>query len=558
MAKLKVAGAWSGMVEVELDKWTVRMLRKEVGKRSGLDPGSIKIIFAGKILSDGDGDGDGAPSLSQLGMKENAKILSNCKICFIFYRFLAEHVRSRRLARVKAAAAALTERHADGSLPLDDYNIELEDQRGEKVQFGTKTDQSAVMMGLMLHAKAKNFIKKEKYSDALEVLVMAEEALLLCDPKVIELVDNVPIIQIDMVWCYFLLRDLKWLSDAGLRLEKAREGLERSYGKDFSRVRLLQAGLTPELALYLRLELLEGVVAYHSGKLDKAANTLRSAHAKFSRLQVPDEALSQVMSMGFNEKNAKRALRLNSQDVGTAVEFLIEEKAKRAQKRKENLQRQKEIMEQKRYGVTPLKKAVDMQMLNRLASIGYARDLSAEALRRNENDFQKALDALTTPDVNSEIQVYIESRKRKRREQLLGVTVDQLVSMGFEQSIAISALEAGGNREEILERLLSLQQANPQVASFLSAALNSTNPSGGRNSLGLRSGEGEGTSNESGGGVSDETGYDNAIERDAEMEDELTEDVAQIDALSAYDIDLTREGDAINEYLSMLASTNSC
>lgn len=72
---------------------------------------------------------------------------------------------------------------------------------------------------------------------------------MLCDPKILELVDNIPIMEIDIVWCYFLLQDVKCLADAGFRLEKARKGLERAHGKDLSRVRLLQAGLCPELAL---------------------------------------------------------------------------------------------------------------------------------------------------------------------------------------------------------------------------------------------------------------------------------------------------------------------
>lgn len=65
----------------------------------------------------------------------------------------------------------------------------------------------------------------------------------------LQLVDNPPILQIDMVWCYFMLRDISWLSEAGIRLEKAREGIERAHGKDSSRVRLLQGGRYPELAL---------------------------------------------------------------------------------------------------------------------------------------------------------------------------------------------------------------------------------------------------------------------------------------------------------------------
>ncbi|KAM5586707.1 hypothetical protein ABKV19_005560 [Rosa sericea] len=67
--------------------------------------------------------------------------------------------------------------------------------------------------------------------------------LSLCDPSVIKLVDNPSILQIDMVWCYFMLRDINWLSVSRIRLEKAREGLERAHGKDSSRVRLLQADI---------------------------------------------------------------------------------------------------------------------------------------------------------------------------------------------------------------------------------------------------------------------------------------------------------------------------
>lgn len=41
----------------------------------------------------------------------------------------------------RAAATSLATRHADGSLPDDDFNIELANQSGEKVQLGTEEDQ---------------------------------------------------------------------------------------------------------------------------------------------------------------------------------------------------------------------------------------------------------------------------------------------------------------------------------------------------------------------------------------------------------------------------------
>lgn len=43
-------------------------------------------------------------------------------------------------------------------------------------------------------------------------------------------------------------------------------------------------------------------------------------------------------------------------------------------------------------------------------------------------------------------------------------------------------------------------------------------------------------------------------ERDAEMEDELAGELAEGDALSDYDLEVTKEGEAINEYLALLDS----
>ncbi|PQM42024.1 NEDD8 ultimate buster 1 [Prunus yedoensis var. nudiflora] len=558
MAKLKIAGTWAGVLEVELEDWTVPMLREEVAKRSNCESNSINLICAGRVLKDGDGN----EKLAQLGIKNNAKILAS-RVCAeegksLKEELLAEDERSRRLARVKAAATALAKRHADGSLPIEDFNIVLEDQSGKKVQLGSETDQRAIMMGLMLHTNGKQLIKRQNYKDALEVLAMGEEAFSLSDPKVIELVDNPPILQIDMVWCYFMLRDISWLSVAGVRLEKAREGIERAHGKDSSRVRLLQAGRFPELALYLRLELLEGVVAYHSGQFENQGSADIPDLSLFwvmpvvfnkIQLQVPDEALSLVMSMGFRERDAKRALRISNQDVSSAVDFLVEQKAKRAQKREEDIRRRDEIMEQKKYGTTPLKKAVDLQKLNQLVSIGFEKELAAEALRRNENDAEKALDDLTNPETNSSIQVYIESRKRKRQSQAVNTSVEALVGMGFERSRVVEAFQAaGGTMEQVLQQLLSENAGNPTNAACNNIPTDAANDIA--NSLVSmlnnnvdQNGEVEGPS------TAGEVG-----ERDAEMEDELAGELAQGDALSDYDLEVTKEGEAINEYLALLDS----
>ncbi|KAJ6731835.1 NEDD8 ULTIMATE BUSTER-1 BS4 PROTEIN [Salix purpurea] len=470
IAKLKVAGTWAGLLEVETENWTVPMLREEIAKRSNMGTESINLIFAGKVLKDG--TSEEKSSLSQLGIKNNSKILA-CRVSVeegktLKNELLADDERNRRLARIKAAVTALSKRHADGALPIEDFDIQLEDQSGNKVHF-SETDRLAIMTGLMLHTSGKRFIRKQMFTEALEALTMGEEAFSLCNPKSIELVDNIPILQIDMVWCYFMLRDIAWIAVAGLRLKNAREGLERAHGKDSSRFRLLQAGRTSELALYLRLELLEGVVAYHSGQFDKSRKFLASAQEKFFQLQVPDEALSLVMSMGFGEGDAKRALRMSNQDIQSAVNFLVVEREKREQKREDDIRRRNEIMEQKRYGVTPLKKAVDLQRLTEVVSIGFEKELAAEALRKNENDTQKALDDLTNPEANTALQRNIELRKRRRQQRATDATIEQLVSMGFERSRVIGAVQAGGSLEQAMHQLLAHPRADTTVAAENSA-----------------------------------------------------------------------------------------
>ncbi|MED6138712.1 hypothetical protein PIB30_077013 [Stylosanthes scabra] len=145
MAKLKIGGTWAGVLEdVDLDAWTVPKLREEVARRSNCSPDSISLICAGKILKDDDAN-PGYGNLAQVGVKNNSKILAS-RVSpqegnLLRQEIMAEEERSRRLSRVRAAATAMAERHADGSLPVEDFNIEVEDQSGKKVRLGSETDQ---------------------------------------------------------------------------------------------------------------------------------------------------------------------------------------------------------------------------------------------------------------------------------------------------------------------------------------------------------------------------------------------------------------------------------
>ncbi|CAL9771991.1 unnamed protein product [Musa acuminata subsp. burmannicoides] len=533
VSNVRISGAWSGVIEVQLEAWTLPMLRQEVAWRAAASSDCVNLICGGKFLR----DDDPAKSLAQLGFRNNSKVLATVvqgdRGKAINKQADAQVEHAKKLARIQDAAKALAERHADGTLPLEDYNIELEDQNGQKVMFGSEADKKALMMGLMLHTNARSLIGKQKFKEALDVLYMGEEAFTLCDPKLTEIIDNVPILQLDIVWCYFMLQDISHLAVAGIRLVKARKGFEHSHGKDSMRLRLLQAGYQAELAIYLRMELLEGVVAYHSGNFKEARKALSSAQVKYVQLQVPDEALSMLMGMGYKENAAKRALRMTGQDVQLAVDFLVEEQARKMHRKQEDIWRQAEISEQKRYGATPRNKPVNLQELNNLVSIGFERDLAAEALRVNENDAQKALDLLTDPEKNCALQSQLEKRKKSRTSQPTEADLEGLTSIGYDRSSV---------RDDAMEIIAGAHSENNQHSIRSQLTDDQEGPSAVANSH-----------NQMDKGVGQESPK---YQRDEVMEDELAKELTG-DPLVDYDIEVTKEGEAIAEYLALLDSDAS-
>lgn len=100
-AKLKIAGTWSGVIEVDLQNWTVPMLREEIAKQSNCTPSSINLIYGGRLLKDSDQN----LKLIELGVKNNAKILVsrvNVDEGMSFQQeLMAEEQRSSRLTRLK-------------------------------------------------------------------------------------------------------------------------------------------------------------------------------------------------------------------------------------------------------------------------------------------------------------------------------------------------------------------------------------------------------------------------------------------------------------------------
>ena len=75
---------------------------------------------------------------------------------------------------------------------------------------------------------------------------------------------------------------------------------------------MLHGGFKPELAIYVRLELLEGLsILYGGGNKVAARGSLLSAQAKWQQLAVSDDALAQLLSMGFTASEVSGSLQVS-------------------------------------------------------------------------------------------------------------------------------------------------------------------------------------------------------------------------------------------------------
>lgn len=77
-----------------------------------------------------------------------------------------------------------------------------------------------------------------------------------------------------------------------------------------------------------------------------------------------------------------RALRFCSGDVQAAAAFVLEQRARKEQRKTEDSRLKHLRSEAEQYGRTPNGKSVDMEAVENLQGMGYDRSLCAEALRQ--------------------------------------------------------------------------------------------------------------------------------------------------------------------------------
>ncbi|WIA39072.1 hypothetical protein OEZ86_005216 [Tetradesmus obliquus] len=604
---IKVAGALKGAVRVASFDISAGELRAEVARLLGVsDVSSVKMIAGGRNLL------DDAKPLRAYNVTASSRLLvtrgaaaHSAELAGAEAAAGAEEARAAKLERLKAAADCMAAR-GDGRGLTDRYEFSLENQAGTALSL-SDGDRRGLVLGLALHDKGKASMEAGELQAALGELLLAEESFGLVSPSVLEGVDNLAMLLLDIVWCCYKLRDVSRLGVCSERLAQARRMLAKAHGPHQERLRLLHGGFSPEQAIYVRLELLEGVVAFHSGEASAAAAHLAAAQARWQRLQLSPGALLALAEMGYAEQEAQRALRFSGGDLAAAVDFLTEQRQREQERRAERCKQRDWLREREAYGKTPSGKFVDQQPLQQLLQLGYEKGLAAEALRAADNDGQAALDVLGDPVRRGALQLALIAQQMLEEEQgpqsVKASRVRRLTAMGFKEKAARIALKAAGNSiEGALEQLQAMgedardpeaavargeaaaaaggdagagpsqqqaagddaaeamQEDQPDAAAAAAQAAQGVEaagvpaqeeaaPEGGRRRR-RRSDRRDSSSSSSG-----EEGVD------CEMEGELVNAVRGKqgkgeDPLSAYDMDVSEDGEAIQLYLSLLASAN--
>lgn len=81
----------------------------------------------------------------------------------------------------------------------------MEDQKGNAIHLPPQ-EKNSLMMALAMHEKAKVELKKDNYTEALLLLLDADNEFNQCNSKLLENVDNYALLNLDIAWCYLCLK----------------------------------------------------------------------------------------------------------------------------------------------------------------------------------------------------------------------------------------------------------------------------------------------------------------------------------------------------------------
>ncbi|CAN7991543.1 unnamed protein product [Ixodes hexagonus] len=376
------------LIEINLNE-SGQKLRELVASKCCVDPAKIKLISAGKVIQD-------ACSLKDQSVKNNGQLLA------LFLTVTAQESLERErkdleLNKMREDAALLSSVDADD--PDNRYYMQIADQTGKPITLPLE-ERKALGLAMVLHEKGRTAMKRREYSEALILFLEADKEFGHCNSELLKSVDNYALLCLDITWCYLCLESVNQLFDAEARLKACEVGFRRCYGENLERLTAIKAS-DKEAALYSRLYLLQGIVAFHQQQYPLARQYLERAASTIARLRVDDETLTQVMALGYSATEARLGLRSAGGNVNLAVQYILSQQEERKAQREKEREKKKQRRREKQLGKTQSGEWVNAQHYDMLRSMGFSSDQARRSLQQANNDINLAVQVIQDSPMGS-------------------------------------------------------------------------------------------------------------------------------------------------------------
>ncbi|XP_039747771.1 NEDD8 ultimate buster 1-like isoform X2 [Pararge aegeria] len=408
-------------------------LIESVAELLGVAKNRLKLIYHGKLIKH-------TQSLQEQGIKNGAQVMA-----LVMAEAPEKVVKEDKIyMEMKSTLddATLLSEYVD-DIGDDDEYMKLEDQSGKAVNL-PPAERRALLVGLALHERGRAAAIKKDYSLALVLLLESDRQLNECRSGILASVDNVAVLQLDIAWCYLCLRSLAAAGDAAARLARAEAAFVATYGADHHRLIALKGTNANERVLFMRLYLLQGIVAFHRNKRAEARTLLEKAEAELKYLKVDENSVQALMELGWTPGQATTGLRATAGDLDRAHHFLEE----RRKEREEAREKHKQERERRLLGACADGSAVQPQLVAALQGMGYAKRLAVAALRSANNSVAEAV-RLIQEHPEQFMGRYMNISTLSSEDSLVepdNNLLNELVAMGYPPEPARNALRLAGNQ----------------------------------------------------------------------------------------------------------------
>ncbi|XP_033114770.1 NEDD8 ultimate buster 1-like [Anneissia japonica] len=357
-------------------------LKKIISEKWKIEVDKLKVISVGQVI-------DEQRSLASQMVKHGSHVMV-IMLTASELEANEEEAKKMRLARTKEVAEVLAKRKKDDH---ERYHLQIADQTGKPINL-PEEESHALSVALTLNEKGRACLKRRQYGEALLILLEADKEFSQCRSEILSAVDNYAVLCLDITWCYFCLQNIDALPDAESRLKKCEDCFKRSYGADMERLKALKGDSSRELALFVRLYLLQGIIAFYQRNkqlsiqlLDKVDNFWRKSQLNFYKL-------TQTRQTYFSTSEARLGLRAAKGHLELAVNKITERRERRKEIAKKETEEHEKRKKQRLIGKAANGEWVNIDVYNTLLSMGFPANAAASALKQCNSDINLALQTL--------------------------------------------------------------------------------------------------------------------------------------------------------------------